>query len=170
MRTDDPTNQPPVRISVEGAENGSNYYRFAEVGALAQDGAQNQLASQWKRFVVHFDDLPMRSDSSLRVGFDLMGQGTISIDNVEVYDRWMDENDLKALTQMFAGVGPSIAKMEKLESCRQILNGYWPRFLREYFDESSDSMRPDREAEQPVRSTMRRRFRRFVSPGIFQFR
>ncbi len=167
LRTQSVESQPPLRISVEGS--GSNYYRFAEVGASSHDQRNNQLSTQWSRFVVHFDDLPTMPDARLRVGFDLMGDGVFWVDQVELFDRWMDEDDLKALTQIFAGVGNLSSKTEKMESCRQILNGYWPQFLRQYFDEP-EVVNQEIQIDNSVRSSMRRRFRRFVSPGIFQFR
>ena len=145
------------------------------MGSLAADQKETQIGAQWRRFAVHFSDLPLETLTEVRVGFDLMGAGEVQIDRVELFDRWMDESDLKALTQIFASIGPLLDQPEKMEQCRQILNGYWPQFLREYVDESAASVdqQPEGYANgQPpkIRSSMRRRFRRFVSPGIFQFR
>jgi hypothetical protein len=176
LKTDDAQSQPPLRISIESNDPESEYYRFAELGSLVADKRVNQLNSEWKRFAVHFDDLPQDLSSSIRIGFDMMGAGKVWIDDVQVYDRWLDEKDLKAMTQIFASVGPMIRQPEKLEQCRQVLKGYWPLFLQEYFDESSsktdagDSASNVEPVKNPVRSSMRKRFRRFVAPGIFQFR
>ncbi|MEM9410744.1 MAG: hypothetical protein AAGA30_06495, partial [Planctomycetota bacterium] len=155
------------------------YYRFAEVGGLIVDGRHSQLASEWKRFAVHFDDLPqIESGVGLRVGFDLMGQGEFYVDQVEIFDRWMDENDLKTLTQMVASIGPLIQQPVKMEQCRKILEGYWPMFLKEYVGNSTVVTNPSGNKDPTaaesrattIRSSMRRRWRRLVSPGIFQFR
>ena len=172
LKVADEDNQPPLRISLESSENGSGYYRFGEVGSLTSDGKRNQLTTSWKKFAVHFDDLPQHGGGPLRIGFDMMGQGSVWIDRVELFDRWLDENDVKALTQMLASIGPLIQQPEKMERCRQVLNGYWPTFLREYFPDETDKLSRSAETrlDSPARSTMRQRFRRFVSPGIFQFR
>ena len=181
MRTDDQSNQPPLRISVESNDPNSSYYRFAELGSLVADKRLNQVTTNWKRYAVHFDDLPQESVSSMRIGFDMMGPGQVLIDEVQVYDRWLDEKDLKAMTQIFASVGPMMKQQEKLEQCRQILNSYWPQFLKEYFDENSTAISENVQSDpnaisessqnkNMIRSSMRKRFRRFVSPGIFQFR
>jgi hypothetical protein len=102
----------------------------------------------------------------------MMGQGSVWIDRIEVFDRWLDENDVKAMTQLLASIGPLIQQPEKMERCRQILNDYWPTFLREYFpdDDARVTSGTSADFEPAARSTMRQRFRRFVSPGIFQFR
>ena len=175
LKIADANNQPPLRISVESTDTSSNYYRFAEVGSLVQDRKHNQIETQWKRFAVHFDDLPQELEG-IRIGFDMMGKGTVSIDNVQLYDRWLDENDQKTMTQLFASVGPSLQQPIKLERCRQMLNSYWPTFLREHLGEDTqpetvNSGFINEQTQLPAnRSTMRRRFRRFVSPKIFQFR
>lgn len=181
MKTENEQNQPPLRISVECNDAGSEYYRFAELGSLVVDKRLNQLTSGWKRYAVHFDDLPQDSSGSVRIGFDMMGPGKVWIDEVQIYDRWLDEKDLKAMTQIFASVGPMMRQQENFDQVRRFLNGYWPLFLREYFDESlpvvgqqeqinSNIMLQPAQSKNPIRSSMRRRFRRMVSPGIFQFR
>ena len=171
--------QPPLRISVESDDPKTDYYRFAEVGSLNTDKVTpNQLTSDWRQYAVHFDDLPQQPISGLRIGFDMIGTGEVWVDKVQIFDRWLDENDAKAITQMLASIGPLLNENETLERCRKILESYWPTFLREYFDDQSSvaqstdsSVEPAEEIQgKPVRSTMRQRFRRFVSPGIFQFR
>ena len=177
LKIADVKQQPPLRISIESTDSDSNYYRFAEVGSLVEDRKQNQISNEWKRFAVHFDDVPQNKLAGLRVGFDMMGAGAVEVDRLEMYDRWLDESDQKSLTQAFASVGSLLQQPEKLERCRQMLNGYWPMFLREYFTEDLEGTAAVRSGilnEQQVapapRSSMRRRFRRFVSPKIFQFR
>ncbi len=132
----------------------------------------NRISSEWKRFAVHFDDLPLGL-VDLRIGFDMMGAGTVWIDQCEVYDRWFDENDVKAMTQLLASAGLLLERPGNIEQCRQILTGYWPTFLREYY---SDDAVADAVTQQPqdspfVRtSSIKQRFRRLVPPRIFQFR
>lgn len=134
LKTNDDRNQPALRLAVEGQSNGASYYRFGSVGSLSNDENANQLETSWKRFAVHFDDLPVDGLNGLRIGFDLMGPGQVSIDNVQVFDRWFDENDAKAITQMLASTGPLLARPESLDSCRRLLEGYWAQFLDHYVD------------------------------------
>ena len=175
--------QPPLRISVESVDRSSGYYRFAEVGSLNAEQNGNPLSGEWRQFAVHFDDIPEKPVRELRIGFDLIGPGEVWIDNVQIYDRWLDENDSKAVTQMLASIGPLLNQDESFERCRKILNSYWPTFLRRYIQVQNDKAgsfvensenRQDRNSnqsqDQPARSSMRQRFRKFVSPGIFQFR
>lgn len=138
LKTSDPSAQPPLRLAVESQTDGTNYYRFGSVGGLSADDNSNQLEARWKRFAVHFDDLPIGDQKDLRIGFDLMGPGVVSIDRVEVYDRWLDENDAKVITQMLASTGPLLSSPSSFDSCRQLLEGYWPRFLNQYIGEKQE--------------------------------
>ncbi len=132
LKTEDVAHQPPLRLAVEGQSHGLSYYRFGSVGSLSSDQNSNQLETRWKRFAVHFDDLPMGGLQNLRIGFDLMGPGQVCIDNVQVFDRWFDENDAKAITQMLASTGPLLARPESFDTCRRLLDEYWTRFLDQY--------------------------------------
>jgi len=138
LRTDDPQKQPPLRLAIEGKSGSDSYYRFGSVGSLSPDSASNQIQSKWKRFAVHFDDLPADGLSNVRVGFDLMGPGSVNIDHVQVFDRWFDENDAKAITQILASTGPLLSNQETFESCRQLLSGYWTRFLDRHVENDSE--------------------------------
>ena len=99
---------------------------------MAPDSGVNQIDNQWRRFAVHFDDLPAEELIDLRVGFDLMGAGEVLIDNVRVYDRWLDDKDTTAMTQLLAGAVELLARPDGFESCRRIVEGHWARFLDEY--------------------------------------
>jgi hypothetical protein len=134
LKTDKPDQQPPLRLALEGQSKGVNYYRFGSVGSLSPDSKANQIESRWKRFAVHFDDLPSEGMTEVRIGFDLMGSGQVSIDNVQVFDRWFDENDVKAMTQMLASTAPLLSDPIGYERCRQLLTSYWPRFLDQFIE------------------------------------
>ncbi|MFT5303913.1 MAG: hypothetical protein ACI814_004735, partial [Mariniblastus sp.] len=132
LKTDDLTVQPPLRLALEGQSRGVSYYRFGSVGSLSPDLKANQIGSNWKRFAVHFDDLPVEGLGNVRIGFDLMGPGQVAIDNVQVFDRWFDGNDIKAMTQLLASTGPLLSNPETHDSCRRLLEGYWPSFLDQF--------------------------------------
>ncbi len=178
LKTDDPTEQPPLRLAIEGKVGESSYYRFGSVGSLSPNPQSNQINDQWQRFAVHFDDLPVERLTSLRIGFDLMGKGNVQLDQVEVFDRWFDKNDTKVITQRLASCGPLLANQATFESCRLLLNGYWLQFLDEHFGESVEQVNPELttpatesgpiiqanpEVEERGKS-MFRRFRKFGQP------
>ena len=143
LKVEDVNNQPPLRIAIEGKTQNSTYYRFGVVGSLAPEAEAKQINGQWRRFAVHFNDLPTGELRDLRIGFDLMGKGTVWIDNVSVHDRWFDGNDAKAMTQLLAGAAPLMDNPSSFESCRRVLESYWPRFLDEYIEIESAAWNPD---------------------------
>ena len=177
LRSDEAEEQPPLRLSVESTSRDAAYYRFGSVGKLAPDSEVNQIGPDWKRFAVHFDDLPTHEQSRLRIGFDLMGEGAVWIDRVEVYDRWFDENDVMAVTQLLASVGPLLAKPESLARCRNVLGGYWPKFL-DFSFAGQEAPNPPREFEDTAKVAgddesaqgIKQRLRRLNPPKWFQFR
>ena len=139
LKIEDPTRQPALRIAIEGETQTSPYYRFGVIdttgtGGVTQDAESNQTNDPWRRFAVHFDDLPTEELRDLRIGFDLMDRGTVWIDDVSVHDRWFDENDAQALTQLLAGVAPLLDNPNSFEGCRRVLQSYWPKFLDQYIE------------------------------------
>ncbi len=148
------TNQPdlplPLRISLEGESGSGTYYRFGEIGSTASIEKANQAGERWQRFAVHFDDLPLDDLDRLRVGFDLMGPGSVMIDQVEIFDRWLDENDSKAMTQLLATASTLLSTPATYDRCRRLLESYWPRFLTEYIEESRGQLAVNERADEGV--------------------
>lgn len=154
IRTENPQVQPPLRISIQGNDGRQVYYRYGIVG-----GDSRKITSEWQDFTVHFDDLPLEGDGNLQVGFDLMGTGQVDIDRVQVFDRWLDGQDSRSLTQLLALAGFQLNNKKNIDRCRRILEGYWPRFLNEFFpDENPDAII----AEEPRHRT---RSSRRLEPG-----
>ncbi len=141
LRTSDPDRQPPLRISVQGSDGEQLYYRFGSVGETNQE--TRQIAGDWREFAVHFDDLPPGGNQPIRIGFDLMGAGHVEIDEVRIYDRWLDKQDSNALTQQLQIAGYQLTSGGNIDKCRRILEGYWPRFLQVWFAEPGDGTDPE---------------------------
>ncbi|WP_157665161.1 hypothetical protein [Mariniblastus fucicola] len=131
LRTDNAAENPRPRISIECVSDGESIYRFGTIGAIPSEGETSSLDATWRRFVVHFDDLPPDA-LNLRVGFDLMSKGEVSIDQVEVYDRWFDESDSVALTQLLASAGSQLQNDGSMDEGRRVLESYWVQFLDQY--------------------------------------
>jgi len=129
LRTIDPGSNPQPRISLEGTSDGTNFYRFGSIG-VGKESAR-ALDATWRRYVVHFDDVP-DDLTNLRIGFDLMEKGQVSVDQVEIYDRWLDENDSVAMTQLLASAGSQLQSGEPIDEARRVLESYWVQFLDQY--------------------------------------
>lgn len=136
LRTFNAQKQPALRISAEGQTDGGNYYRFGSIGALSPDQS-NQVETEWKRFAVHFDDVPVADLNRMRIGFDLMEPGSVQITDVQVFDHWLDENDAKAITQLLASTDAMLLRPEMFDRCRRLLENYWAVFLDHYVPEKN---------------------------------
>ena len=131
LKVADPAKQPPLRLAIEGRRlDGKTYYKPFNV---VQNPREQLLTNDWgqKPFVMLVSDLPTQELADLRVGFDLMGQGEVWIDDVQVYDRWFPKNERDDLMIM-SGLAARSLSMGQLADCQRILSGYWPQFLLEY--------------------------------------
>ncbi len=184
LRTEQPEQPPPLRIAVESdADQSRHYYRFGTVGGLAPQDAASQIESQWKQFVVHFDDLPLQGIDRVRIGFDLMGAGQVDFDRIEVFDRWLDSNDTKALAQLLATSAACLESSQTYEQSRRLLESYWPQFVDRWI---SNNAKPANSNTEPTNSgspsdviaedsrqeknNVFRRLRRATQPRLFPFR
>ena len=140
LRIADGEPQPPLRLSLEGVQDGREYYRFAAVGGLA---GGKPLSGGWSQFVLQVDDLPTDGLQSLRVRFDLLGPGRVQIDGVRVFDLAFDEGQRVQLTRRLAGLEQRLAA-DDLGACLVELDTHWPRFLSAFVtDDVVAASRPD---------------------------
>jgi hypothetical protein len=132
--------QPPLRLALEGMQDGREYYRFAPVGGLA---GGKPLTSGWSQFVLQVDDLPAHGLESLRVRFDLLGPGNVEIDGVRVFDLAFDESQRVQLSRRLSVMEQRLAA-DDLGSCLIELDTYWPRFLAAFVsDDAVAALRQD---------------------------
>ncbi|NLF70967.1 MAG: hypothetical protein GX575_18190 [Candidatus Anammoximicrobium sp.] len=132
LRIDNPEQQPPLQLAIEGRLDGQTYYRPARVGAGDERLASPPpLTAEWGWYLVRIDDLPTHGLTDLRVAIDLMGAGDVWIDDVQVFDRWFDKNERNELLKKIALANFYLGKGE-VAQCEQVLRGYWPEFLRRY--------------------------------------
>lgn len=132
--------QPPLRLALEGVQDGHEYYRFAVVGGRA---GGKPLAAGWSQFVLQVDDLPAHGLESLRVRFDLLGPGSVEIDGVRIFDLAFDESQRVQLSRRLAVMEQRLAANDP-GSCLMELDTYWPRFLRDFVsDDAVAALRPD---------------------------
>jgi hypothetical protein len=184
LRTDQISPAPPLRIAVESDSNQSrHYYRFGTVGGLAPQDSASQIDTNWKQFVVHFDDIPLQGIERLRIGFDLMGAGTVELDRVQVFDRWLDSNDSRALGQLLATSAACLESNQTYDQCRRLLESYWPQFVDRWLTSgtksasspvdgktSADTATAVTEEPPHEKNSVFRRLRRASQPRMFPFR
>ena len=128
LRTPDANRQPPLRLAIQGKVNGSEYYRYAQVG-VGPTGTP-QLTAEWKEFEILFDNLPLHQLEDLRVGMDLMGPGEVWVDDVRATDTWFRKVERDELLKSVA-LARFHLRARNVSDCQAVLDGYWSRFLEE---------------------------------------
>lgn len=128
--------QPKLRMVVDGRRDGKSYYRRANVGAPETKGGANPqpIGTEWSSHAFAITDLPMDGLTDLQVGFDLMEEGEVLIDDVRVYDVWLEEAERNELWRTIALANQRI-KERRTSEALELLDGYWPRSLREHAPE-----------------------------------
>jgi hypothetical protein len=131
IRDGDP--QPPLRLALEGVRDDREYYRFAAIGGLT---GGRPLAREWSQFVLQVDDLPDTGLDALRVRFDLLGPGTVEIDEVRVFDLAFDERQRVQLSRIVSLLEQGLAEGD-VGGCLTGLDGYWPRYLETFVPDTA---------------------------------
>jgi hypothetical protein len=132
LRVSDPSRQPKLRLAIEGKLDGQPYYRWSNVG-LSEDGKplKVQLQNEWASYRFPLTDLPLSGLTDLRVGFDLMDEGEVWIDKVEVFDLWFDDHERDELLKSIAAADFQLTAGQMVP-CQRFLESYWPQYLRQH--------------------------------------
>jgi len=145
VRTSNPSQQPRVRMALEGQLFGERYYVYSELG----DGdtvrtPQTKLNSTWTPYVLAVTNLPAAGLSDLRIGFDLRGTGEVWIDNVQLYDLWLTS---KENAQLRANVDHAAVHLQRgnVTECQQLLDSYSSQLLRRRIPRTMSTTRLARE-------------------------
>ena len=117
--------QPPLRMALEGVQDTGEFYRFATVGGAE---SRRPLGGDWAQYVLQIDDLPERGLASLRVRFDLLGEGLVEIDEVRIFDLAFSEPQRVQLTRLLDAIDARLGAGDVAGSTLD-LAGYWPRYL-----------------------------------------
>ncbi len=122
----DAAEQPSLRIVLDGYVGNQNVYRPVSVGGETPF----PLQSAWSEFAYPIFDLPPELQKA-RIGFDMIGQGDVLVDRIEVYDVAFRDSEITQLNKL---VTLAYAKYQQAEigDCYQLLNSYWARFLKEH--------------------------------------
>jgi hypothetical protein len=141
VRTRDKEQQPALRLAVDLLANGRPFdYLYTPLGVdvdgrpLRPTGFRAEpLSKTWPNspILFHIPELPIEGATDIVVGFDLMGEGEVWIDDVQIFDFFFDENEQNELLKNFAPANFKLTQ-GKFADCERYLDGYWPRFLMEY--------------------------------------
>jgi hypothetical protein len=131
IRVADAARQPQLRLAIEGRLDGQVYYRRLTFGAKERETDQppTPLTTEWKEYTFSRINLPISGLTELRVGFDQMSDGEVWIDDVRVYDLWLQEAEHDELKKSVP-TARFQADSGRLNECRLFVEGYWPSFLR----------------------------------------
>jgi hypothetical protein len=112
-------------MALEGVQDTGEFYRFATVGGAE---SRRPLGGDWAQYVLQIDDLPERGLASLRVRFDLLGEGLVEIDEVRIFDLAFSEPQRVQLTRLLDAIDARLGAGDVAGSTLD-LAGYWPRYL-----------------------------------------
>jgi hypothetical protein len=132
LRVADPLRQPRLRMAIEGKLDGQPYYRWSNVG-LSEEGKplKVQLQSEWNSYRFPLTDLPLSGLTDLRIGFDLMDEGEVWIDDIQVFDLWFDDHERDELLKSIASADFQLNSGQLVDTQR-FLDSYWPQYLRQH--------------------------------------
>ena len=84
------------------------------------------------------NDLPLQSDGRMRIVFELSGPGEVWLDNVQLSDVLFSlkyynnsQDEILQLLQQTHNAQSALEK-EQFSECLDLIDGYWPRFVRTY--------------------------------------
>ncbi len=130
VRTKDAAKQPQLRLAID---TGRGYYTFATLGKNTDnEPGKEQLGKTWpaEPYLFHCDTLPANLDK-VSIGFDLVGEGEVWIDDVEVYDLYFFDTELNELIKNVVAADFQLDE-GRVADCERFLDGYWPRFVIEH--------------------------------------
>ena len=130
VRTKNEALQPQLRLAID---TGRGYYTYAPLGKDENnEPVAEKLGTDWPKepYLFHCDTLPADLDK-VSVGFDLVGEGEVWIDDVEVYNLYFFDTELNELIKN-AATAQFQLEAGRVADCERFLDGYWPRFVIEH--------------------------------------
>lgn len=146
LRAASTARQPVLRLALEGPADGKTYYRYAPVGGTERGSVPMQ--TEWTSYIFQVDDLPAEGVEQMRVRFDLMGTGTVWIDDVRLYHLKFEKNERVELSKILESARRALNAGD-VSDCLRLLETYWPRFLAQHVEPVEAP--PARQARLPKR-------------------
>jgi hypothetical protein len=132
LRAADAAKVPSVRIGVEGeviageTAGGAEVGPFSEHGVIKRVGAPASTPGAWVYYTFRLGNIPAEGLANLRVRLELMGEGEVWVDDVQV--RSFSSRELVELTKINTMASLHLEKLQYAD-CARLLDGYWPQFL-----------------------------------------
>jgi hypothetical protein len=143
LRVEDENKQPPLRIVIFGDQE---YYRMLPIGA----GEDVKILATWRQFLFPFQDIPVDRLTELHVGFDLMGPGEVFVDDVQVFDLYLNPDHRKLLKVNSNQLGATLGGPRyDVGDCHLFLSGYWPKYLARHMRDDGPNDRVALRIEEP---------------------
>jgi hypothetical protein len=150
LKTREAQHQPRLRVVLD--DDGYFYWPL-DVGA---GNSLTPLPDRWtENFLFPFENLPVDRLEKLKIGFDLMDQGEVWIDEIQLYDVWIQAKERNALRIASGLANKNLVEYGNVSSCQQFLDSFWPQFLLNHVTPSTsplDDVPPVRTAAQPPRA------------------
>jgi hypothetical protein len=113
-----------LRLSIEAKQNGNVIRHWTELELPPSSSWPNE--PYWLRI----DSLPSDDLHDLRVAIDLVTPGEVAIDNVRIYDFFLNDRERAELQQQ-TFVSLEMLRKGNLTATAQLLDSYWAKYLFE---------------------------------------
>lgn len=157
-----------VRMSVLGRQkDGSRFERAIEVGDLSTSPISNDWGS--RPFSLYVNDLPKKQLSEIFVALEVVGEGTVWVDDLDVLKTWLLPNEKIYLQGMMF-----VAKQELTEDnpypAEKLLAGKWGSYFAAFETSSQpNANRTPVVSNQPGQQRPKKTSSNwFPRPGVFQ--
>jgi len=120
-----PGAQPRLAVAIDELSGQNGYYVPLFVGR----GTPQPVGAAWQDYPFRFK-LPPGLDK-IAIGFDLHGKGEIWIDDIRVYDIWLEKREQTPLAAQANAAKGDLAGGNPF-GAQRFLEGYWPRFLQQH--------------------------------------
>lgn len=135
IRRESGTPEPQVRLNLLGRRTDGT--RFERSRWLGRNTGDATIPQRWESspMVLLVSDLPTAGIDDLRVEIDLVGSGTIYIDEVKLFDIYLHPDERNLIrNQIFAASEPFRDPSLKinLDEIDRLWHGYWGEYLRRF--------------------------------------
>lgn len=126
LRVKDRDQQPNLRVVLDDDQG---FYWPLTVGGTA---SATSLPDSWREdYLFPFEQLPLKDLESLRLGFDLMGAGEVWIDDIQMFDMWLQRDERNALLRA-SGLADKNLERGEVRYCQHFLENFWAQFLLQH--------------------------------------
>ncbi len=124
---------PDVKFTIKGDWAGQEYVRVAAFGDRDKLGQREE--ERWRQVRIEFPDLPLAGLGPLEFSMELVGSGTVWVDDLEFTDLVFSKAEVQELANLLRLAERQLERGE-LAQCASFLESYWPRFLLSEVDAS----------------------------------